>query len=322
MSVPRNLPQQQSKATPSATLWSDAEGAICPPFPIYRHPVFRLLRPVCYGLMPLMLVAALFSGHFRIAGQLVVLDLLFVGLVLAVMALSTQHGKLVGAARTVRARSSGWRFLCPSCLRFGPVRFACGACGGEVEAFVLDTRGCYLNDCPHCHEEVFPRFFYRGNPTGARCDHCGDATDPLFHCRRVRVVAVLDAASLRALAAVGRFSQTSGREGEHLCWDDGETLTYVINVSEPRAGEEPFPTGHAAPHPDPLWLRQPWSAVHACGQARDRFIRRAGLTEAGRRAQPVALRTGDWDPVTRRLLESRFPNLRDDAEPTELLKAR
>ena len=51
------------------------------------------------------------------------------------------------SARTSRAsansyrlrRALGHRFLCPDCLHFGEPRYACGACGDEIEPFVVQT---------------------------------------------------------------------------------------------------------------------------------------------------------------------------------------
>jgi hypothetical protein len=290
---------------PSQTLWDGEAGTTCPVFPFYRHPVFRRLKSICYGWMPGLFVLALVLGRLDLAGWLIVLYLLFLLGVVALLGIVTQHGKLAGSARAVHRLARGWRFLCPACTRFGPERFACGACGAEVEEFVLLTHGLYLNNCPACKARVFRDDSHTAR---ARCAHCTARCDARYHQRQVRVFGVLDGASLQRLRQWPLVGQQA-TDGTYLRGDDGRQLTYVLDLGDPPGVEAVFGPSHAVRAVETLWLGEAWHDPLSLAQALDRFIRRAQLSPTAQHALPIWVRDAQWDAVTRNILEARFPKV-------------
>lgn len=302
MSISQRLP---GAIRENKTLWDGEDGETCPIFPVYRHPVFRRLKRICYGWMPGLFVFSLVVGRFDLAAWLVFVYLLFLLGVVALLVVATQHGKLTGAARAVQRVARGWRFLCPACLRFGPERFACGACGAEVEEFVLLTHGLYLNDCPACRARVFTGDQHSAR---ARCAHCASTCEVGNQQRQVRVFGVLERASLQQLRDWPLVPRPTA-EVACLWGDDGRQLTYVVDVGDPPGHDAPFGVSHAVRSLEALWLGEAWSDPLALAQALDRLIRRAQLTPAERAGLPVWVRDSAWGPTARNVLEARFPNV-------------
>jgi len=302
MSTPRTRTAVKKQ---NKTLWDGEAGTTCPVFPFYRHPVFRRLKSICYGWMPGLFVVALLIRSLDLAAWLLFLYLAFLLAVVAFLSAVTQHGKLCGAARGVQRLTNGWRFLCPTCLRFGPEGFACGACGAEVEEFVLLTHGLYLNNCPACGAKVF---FNDNHSARARCAHCTGLCDGRHHRRQVRVFGVLESASLQRLRRWPLVSQR-GIDGAYLRGDDGRQLTYVLDLGDPPGVSDSFGPPHAVRSLEALWLGEPWGDPLALAQALDRFIRRAQLSSADRHGLRVWVRDEAWDPLSRNVLEARFPSV-------------
>lgn len=290
---------------PSKTLWDGEEGTTCPVFPVYRHPVFRRLKGICYGWMPALVIGSLVIGRFEVAGWLIFVSLAFLLAVVALLVVATQHGKVAGAARSVKRLAHGWRFLCPTCLQFGPERFACGACGAEVEEFVLLTHGLYLNDCSACKSPIFRDDSHAAR---ARCAHCAGECDEKQHRRRVRVFGVLDDGSLQRLRHWPLVVRVA-TAGAYLQGDDGQQVTVVVDLGEPPGVADAFGPPHAARAVEALWLGGAWEDPLALAQALDRFIRRAHLTPSARYALAIWVRDEQWDAVLRNVLEARFPKV-------------
>lgn len=286
------------------SLWDGESGTTCPVFPFYRHPVFRRLKPICYGWMPGLLGLALALARFDLAAHLVLGYLVFLLCVVGLLVAANQHGKVSTSARSLLRRMRGWRFLCPECLRFGPERFACGACGAEVEEFLVLTHGLYLNDCPACHAPVFD-----GDQLAvhARCPHCRARVDLRYHRRRVRVFGVLGSGALEELAHWPLVLQHAG-VSRYLCADDGAELTCIVNVEEPPPSGQ-FDPSHACCAIEALWLGSPEEDLLGLAQGLDRFLRWAELSPEQCAALPVWVPDGDWSPTARSVLEARFMNV-------------
>ena len=267
--------------------------------------MFRRLKSICYTWMPALFALSIIVRLFDLAAWLLSAYLVFLAAVVALLWVVTQHGKLCGAAREVQRLARGWRFLCPTCLQFGPERFSCGACGAEVEQFVLLTHGLYLNNCPACGARIF-----RGDTHSARarCARCDAGCDGKHHERQVRVFGVLEAASLQRLRQWPLVAQQAP-DSIYLRGDDGRQLTYVLDLGKPFGADTPFGVPHAAGAVEALWLGEPWSDPLALAQALDRFIRRALLSPEARRALPVWVCGTEWDPLSRNVLEARFPDI-------------
>jgi hypothetical protein len=299
MNDARDRPVRETKS-----LWDGESGTTCPVFPFYRHPLFRLLKPICYGWMPGLLGLCLLLARFDLAANLVAGYLVFLLGVVGLLVAVNQHGKLSASVGSLLRRMRGWRFLCPECLQFGPERFACGACGAEVEEFLVLTHGLYLNDCPACHASVFD-----GDQLSvqARCLHCRAKVDLRYHRRRVRVFGVLGSRALEELTHWPVVLQQAGA-GRYLCADDGAQLTCIANVEDPPPSAH-FDPSHACCTLEALWLGAPEDDLLGLAQGLDRFLRRAQLSPERCAALPVWVQDGEWSATARSVLESRFANV-------------
>jgi hypothetical protein len=297
------------------TLWDGEAGTTCPVFPFYRHPVFRRLKSICYTWMPALFALSLIVRLFDLAAWLLSVYLAFLLAVVGLLWVVTQHGKLCGAARGVQRRLHGWRFLCPTCLQFGPERFACGVCGAEVEEFVLLTHGLYLNNCPACGIKVFSDDTHSAR---SRCAHCKERCDGKHHQRQVRVFGVLEGASFQRLRQWPLVTQHA-RDSAYLRGDDGRQLTYVLDFGKPSGTEDGFGAPHAVRAVEALWLGEPWGDPLVLAQALDRFIRRARLSPEVRHSLPVWVCDARWDPLSRNVLEARFRDVQYGVTAEEFL---
>jgi hypothetical protein len=300
------------------TLLTDPEGATCPVVPFYRHPFFRKLKWLCHVAMPVAGGVSMLVGIEALQWMLATSGLFLMG-VIGALGLSTQHAKLAGGRRRLGRLRAGHRFLCPGCLEFGPVRYSCGFCQREVESFVIDTRGLYLNDCPHCHVRIFARWFGSGFTPGAYCATCEGAFDPRIHRRRVDVLGVMDAADLDTLRELHVAPALEGRGIPYFLGDDGECLTYVLNADEPRSEREELPRTHAVRDLQAIWLDRAVAEPLDLGQVLDRFIRRAALTEAQRRSLRVCVRQPELSRAARNVLEARFETIACGISPERFL---
>lgn len=299
------------------TLFDDENGETCPPAPLFRHPVFRSLRPICYYGMPALVGAGLVLAQAPGAVGAVFLSLIFMALVVGVLTLSTWHGSASKLRDELRHVSRGHRFLCPGCLQFGPIRYACPDCEEEVEPFVIHTGGLYLNDCPHCHTQVFRfRRLRKYHELATYCARCPARLSPgVYHSRRVQVLGTLRETDLAAL------QQAAGsRRAEFLCIDDGEQLTYALNLSHPPGEDAVLLPSDAARAAEAVWLDLEGFEPLALGQVVDRYIRRAALTEGARRSRVIWVRQETVAPAVRKLLETRFGEVRWGVEPKAFLQ--
>lgn len=310
-------PARAPVGTRPATLFNDENGETCPPAPLFRHPVFRALRPICYYVMPAFVGTGLVLGQALGGAVAVTLCLAFLAAVIAVLGISTWHGKAAALRESLRHASRGHRFLCPGCLQFGEIRLACADCEEEVEPFVVHTGGFYLNDCPHCHTQVFRfRRLRKYHDLQTYCEHCSSRLAPdVYHARRVRVLGTLRAADLTVLQHAA-----GSRKTEFLCIDNSAQLTYALNLSDPPGEDKESLPSDAIRAAEAIWLDADGFEPLEIGQAVDRYIRRAGLTEAGRKALVVWVRQETLAPAARKLLETRFGEVRWKVSPAAFLQ--
>ena len=286
------------------TLWTDPHGATCPVVPFFRHWAYRLLRPICVLGMPLALVVGGAVGDLEGAYAALWGCAALVALIAISLIVPAQHARLAAVRRHTRRLAGGLRFLCPRCLHFGAPQHACGACGEELEEFVVLTRGIYLNDCPHCHTRVFRRGARAGHPPRARCGRCGEGCDVSHHERRVRVIGTLDAEDLRRLSRVPPKAPELGGDAQAWVIDDGETLTYVLDVAG-AARDRELDASDAASNVDALWISGAAADPLALGQALDQYVRRTGPGSAAMRGLIILVEAPSLDPVAQNLLETR-----------------
>lgn len=300
------LPAPTNSDLPRRDLLFDPEGETCARVPVFRHPLYRKLQPICYLGMPALLLVSLlisppYSFFLALCGSALFLSLVWLSLLVA-----HQHGRLAGWWGRVIRRARGLRFLCPNCLHFGPVLHACGACGGELEPFVVHTRGFYLNDCAQCRARIFPTSWAAGTPPSARCGACGSILDAGLHAQRVRVVGVLSSRDLETVAGVANSVPDSGRGTRSVYRDAGPERVYVLNLDEVGSGVEIFSERHAARAVEALWLDTVLDDPLSLGEAIDRFLRRTGCSEARRQSLPVFIAREELSPAVRNVVAGRF----------------
>lgn len=275
-----------------------------------------LLRNPLYGFVfrlwwvPVLVGTALAAVGGPALGQLA---LLLAGLGAGFLAAATAAAWLHGYRERRRTREEAaderQRFLCPECLRFGELAYACGACEREVEAFVLETGGGYVNDCAHCGAALLPQ--EREGAVGllARCRHCRVALprDP-HHERRVCVLGVPGPLDLSRFPHADSPERAVTVDGGVLRLDDRSWLTYVLDLC--RLAERMTARAHAAHHLDALWLDGRNANALELGEQLDGFLRRARLSLAERKRLRVCLGCSR-DALPRdvyNVLEGRFPN--------------
>lgn len=198
------------------------------------------------------------------------------------------------------------RFLCPSCLRFGAIRFACQACGLEIDPFIVHTQGWTTDLCPHCEATLELRREPVRQRVRAYCGHCPARCDPMiYHRRGVRVLAAFAFDDLLALHQTTAVP-VSRRPGVVCGYDDGERLTYLLSADDLPRGGRSLPRDHAARAVAGIWLDAGAADPLGLGGDVDRLIQRAGWTHAQRRGMTVSLRVNALGGAAYRMLTARF----------------
>jgi hypothetical protein len=201
--------------------------------------------------------------------QMIFVLLAFVaGLILAALG----HGAYLSRREKIRHNRAYHRFLCPRCLHFGGFRFACGACGNEIESFTVLTGGAYASDCQSCHTRLFA-----GNEAqvAAYCENCLSGCDrSLHHERRVRVIATLLAGDFGLICRLtGAQPLKAADHQTFACADDGECLRYILSF-DPEAGVETADLPmHALRNVETIWLDAAGADPLRLGRIIDAFIR-------------------------------------------------
>jgi hypothetical protein len=289
---------------------------------IFRNPLLVLLRRL-WWVIPLASLAA--WAVWGRGGLDTLITVLFVCLtfLLVPVGFIGLRGLQLAAREDLRHLDAGHRFLCPHCLLFGDYAFACGACGKELEGFLVYTEGAYVNTCRHCQSAVLSREGQKGKGAAAFCGGCGGVGDPtVYHERQVRVLGALTGAGLASFCDANPARAWSGH-GDYACADDGTRLTYVLNLEKilEDASSPPAPhTFHALFGMEALWLGETDLEPLALGQRLDRFLRLPQHVKGFRRELPVCV-VGSPEPeaAMRNVLEARFSNVRYGVSPGEFL---
>jgi hypothetical protein len=230
------------------------------------------------------------------------------------------HGALMALHERMQRQQERRRFLCPRCLQFGPLDFACSSCGTTVEAFLVHTQGEYVNDCPRCHTRLSLDGRGKGGRVQARCRQCRGMCDhTLYHRRRVRILATLlpdDFYSLRK--KMGKVWEVrTGSHSFHL--DDGARLTYVLKLDGLPQHLKVLPPGHAARQVEAVWLEGSALESLKLGREVDRLIRQGRLPEAPADPLIVCVAEESLEPTAASLLEARFGTIRCGVQPASFL---
>jgi hypothetical protein len=242
------------------------------------------------------------------------------GVLAGVLIAVAAHAPVLALRDRARRRRIGHRFLCPSCLRFGGVAFACQACYREIAPSLLHTRGRYTDLCPRCRTPLRLGEAPELQRVRAHCRRCSAQCDPLiYHRRQVRVLAALSAADLDSVHQAA--GSPAGRKPGAVCsYDDGERLTYVLSEADLPEGRDALPPGHAARSVSAIWMDEVAAEPLRLVAEVDRLIQRAGWTRAQRQAITVCVRSDALDPTVRHLLAARFGAVRCDVTAAALLE--
>lgn len=222
-------------------------------------------------------------------------------LTLGVWSVPLLHGLSASALERRRHAAAQHRFLCSACLEFGDFRFACRACGKEVDAAVVHTTGAYVNRCPHCYELL--DFSPRG--VQSLCGTCGATGErALEHERSVHIVGALLADDFELLA---RQRGEVVQETSDLRWfriDDGKCLTYLLSLDDLNSRGRALVRSHGARAVEVLWLSQ--AEPLRLGQALDGFLARAEIDDAQLATMTACVAADRLDPAADRLLSARL----------------
>jgi hypothetical protein len=287
--------------------------------PLLRNPLVRLLAQLWW--LPTFTLAVVWGfarkPDWQPAGTAGAACL---AAVIGIVGAAGVHGACAAIGERARRRVSRRRFVCPHCLHFAPFRFACGACDNEVEAFLVYTNGAYVDDCPHCHA---PLLSPGGWGVQAYCQWCKAHSErSIYHQRQVRAFATLLPADFATLCdAIG--AEATPQQGIDCCWhDDGARLTCVLQPGD-RTGAAPgLPRRNALlVSVESIWLDGTGIEPLQLGQAVDRFIVQAALTEAHCRALRICVRQRSLEPAARNVLATRFGTVRYGIAPEAFLRA-
>lgn len=274
---------------------------------LFRNPLLRLLgRLLWLPALALAILCGVVGGEAGLGLVQQIADIFFAVLV-GMIAWTWAHAACARLWTHVRLLRFPQPFLCPCCLHFGSLRFACGACGREVEAFLVYTGGAYVNDCPHCRTDLFPRDGQNGSGVQAYCRRCHGCCERAVHHRRfVRVLAAPVPGDLRSLFREVPAVGEGNADGVGYAYgDDGRCLTYVLDLSDISRALHTFPPFHAAREVKAMWLDGESVTTLELGQAVDRFIREADLKEEQRKMLPIWVRQAALEPAAHHLLAGR-----------------
>lgn len=275
-----------------------------------RNPLLRTLTQNWW--LP-VLVAPLFSVFLGftlpVAGALAaMMPLIYGAAVVGIASAACAHGGIAALREAWRHERQGHRFLCPHCLRFGEFRFACWACGHEVDPLIVHTRGAYVNDCAECGARLCARDGKLETAVQAFCRHCSRACErEIHHERRVRVIGTLRESDFTTVCdAIGVEPARTLGGIDRGGYDDGERMTFVLSLAKLPGFAAMLPDAHALWSIEQLWLDGSDGKSLDLGEASDRFLHRSGLSEARRQRLTVTVGGTVPDGPARRLLNARF----------------
>jgi hypothetical protein len=283
---------------------------------LFRNPLFRLAGRLWW--LPVLSGASAWAFGVSLTAPLAAAAMLF-GVGLTMVVLASLHGSGRALDEGLRHSVAGHRFLCPECLHFGGRHFACGACRCEVERFIVDTDGAYVNDCPHCHATLISRDGDDGQGIHAYCRNCSAVSDLTLHERQVLVLGALSTGDFLS------FCKSTLKEewtpGEcFVVADDGKRLTYLLNLEALPARTAPLPSPHAVHALEKVWLDGAEAAPLALGRSLDRLSRLIGTGES-RRELTFCIGQHEMPPAAMHTLAARFDRAWYGVPPAEVSRS-
>lgn len=210
-------------------------------------------------------------------------------------------------------------FLCPHCLFFGGVRYACGSCARELDALTLRAACLVAAVCPHCGAAIRWGASPVAEPS-AYCVRCRQTCAAgSYHGREVRVLAALLPQHFAELCRAGGIFGWAAEGLSRAFLDDGKRLTCVLGLGALPARRRFVPAAHALRSVEALWIGDLSDAVLQAGQELERLERLLppGILCARRAVACVA---GDRiEPAIEALLAGRFCQTRYGVSAQEFL---
>lgn len=290
--------------------------------PILRTPLVRpLVRVVERASMPaafaLLLLTAVSPDTAGFSVR--VLAVLLVALFGPVMALAWLRGFSLDAAEYHRHAEQGHRFLCPRCLCLGGFDFACRECGHEVDPYLGVTNDEGAPVCARCESRLAGDGGSVDAGLRAACRRCGWQGDrAVFHERRVRVVGVVSPDDLREFCA-GNPGLTWMPGAGYSAADDGECLTYVLDLSTVRDDIRSSHPWHATHALETLWLDHAAAAMRSLRPVLLSYIQLTQIPWPRRRTIAVYIRHPDPLFEVVNLLAAQFGAVRPRVEAARVM---
>ena len=105
-----------------------------------------------------------------------------------------------------------------------------------------------------------------------------------------------------------------------LCRDDGECLTYVLNLAHPPGPRVRAGSSHAASSIEAIWIATGELGALEAGRLIDRFLQRIDAGGGEWKRIAVCLEQDTPDPALLRLVKSRFRDVRCGVSGQEFLQ--
>lgn len=211
-------------------------------------------------------------------------------------------------------------FLCPHCLFFGGVRYACGSCAAEMDAMTVRAVSELAAVCPHCGAAI-------------GCDRAGVAmlraycvrcrqtcSTGSYHGREVRVLAALLPQHFVELCRVGGIFGWAVEGLSRAFLDDGRRLTCVLGLGALPARRRFVPAAHALRSVEALWIGDLSDAVLQAGQELERLERLLPPGVLYTRRAVACMAGAQIEPAIEALLAGRFCRTRYGVSAQEFLR--
>lgn len=205
------------------------------------------------------------------------------------------------------------RFLCPHCLQFGELLYACPGCWEEGGVLRARLNVGNLQACPCCRASLYPE---PSQDHLAFCEQCHQVSDArLHHDHRTVAFGALGVASFTWMCEA--FGHEAGHgsalrltndeaRGPYL---DGRESFYLLDVSTAAEGVDITGPRHALRHLECLFFSGAGLEPLELGRMVDRFIRQTRLSGGQRRTLEVLIREPSLPPALTSVLRSRLPRL-------------
>lgn len=291
---------------------------------LLRNPLIRfLIRLWWLPTLALMIVAFGLGGKYvgNVTTYVVSIIAFYVA---ALFVIALIEGLWMGSQQRSERFSHEHRFLCPDCLRFGYIKYACKKCGHLVDNFVVDTAGAFVKKCAHCHLALFTDEDMEGSQIRAYCQMCYSNSDrAVYHNKSIRTVAALTAKDFAILTQNAEIEIKKSQDGiSYAIRDYRGTLTFVLNLADLNNIVTPDSDMHALRDISSIWTDCSETDALELGQIIDAMVIRAKLPEAQWRGMTICVLPLQIDAASQHVLQTRFGKVSYRVSPDNLLQGK